>query len=97
MSLRTPWIRIPQGIRSRAIERFESKAEHVLPICLSLCEGSRISHYCLHLGWNNLIGQERRRENGEATNEEARFRLTPSPPPEARPQTATLLQRTQQR
>ena len=85
LSPRTPWIRIPQGIRSRAIDRFESKAEHVLRIHLSLCEGSWISHHCLHSRWNNLIGQERRRENGEATNEEARFRLTPSPPPEARP------------
>ncbi|KAI7853189.1 hypothetical protein BDC45DRAFT_536660 [Circinella umbellata] len=66
-STTTKWINIPKSIKSRAIEIYESKAHEVLHLQLSSCEGSWIAQHCLHSGWNNFVGPERRSERESQT------------------------------
>ncbi|KAG2217973.1 hypothetical protein INT45_001407 [Circinella minor] len=81
-SMTTKWINIPKSIKSRAIEIYESKTHEVLHLQLSSCEGSWIAQHCLHSGWNNFVGSERRSERESQTeNGSTRFALSLSPSP----------------
>ncbi|KAG2214963.1 hypothetical protein INT45_005131, partial [Circinella minor] len=80
----TKWKFVPRvAIRRRAIEKFNAKAQEVLNIDLSLCEGYWISDHCVHTGWNNYLKRLKEKRPPEASTDDRqeRFRFSATPPP----------------
>ena len=78
LPLTTMWSQIPDGIRDRAIDRFEQRAHTSLRINLERCKESWIGEYVLHQGWNNCAGPLKRKRRRQEQQRE----LTPSPTPD---------------